>query len=126
MDIAVRLPNIRQRTLRDIGVIDAIANRLPGAGIACRHVKPGAQFNRQMVAQGVVMVVFVVALPVISALVWILVLDDGVKRVMIVHAGAYLREARGSQDTGGKGRDYQCEPNERTGTRRHRVITLRK
>jgi hypothetical protein len=109
--------------LRDIGVIEAIlgqhtypvvkhptaaqvnavADQLPSAGIACRHVKSGARFNGQVVGQGVAMVVGVVAPPVVSALIRILILHDRIKRVMIVHAGTYLRKASGSQDTGGEG-----------------------
>ena len=66
----------------------------------------------------------VVTLPVISALVGILILDQGFKGFMVLRAGTYLREPTGNHQARGEGRYDHCEPNKGAGTRQHCVITL--
>ena len=116
VNIAVWLTYIRQRVLRDISVIEAvfgqhsdsvvkhptaaqidgITHALPSPGIAGRHIEAAARFNRQVVGKGIVMV-GVIALSVIATLVGILILHQGIKRLMIFRARAYLRESSRSQ-----------------------------
>src|SRR5258708_35042672 len=72
-----------------------------------------------MIRQAVAMVA-AVNRSVVAALVGILVLQRGLKGLVICSARTYLGKTSRGQEADGKGRPYHYEPNKGTGTRQHR------